>query len=227
MNLFNDVDFCRKVLQKFGELFVSMTVNGNTVTMGNESEEQISDNPTRVRTSNLPTGITAQYGVEIKPKEWIKANHSQWQQSNPNGIVAYRINFKQFNTVAEANAGRIGNPFSIDRRSADTVEQFFEWLVTGNNFGVDDANEQYRQAIVNKILNTPENSKILYYTELNRPSHATIIGYLINNKHLLQQGSIQQTTSQPRQLSLFDNMSQEDLNAIEKQKEEHNKKCNR
>ena len=46
MNLFNDVDFCRKVLQKLGESFVSMTVNGNTVTIGNESEEQVSDNPT-------------------------------------------------------------------------------------------------------------------------------------------------------------------------------------
>lgn len=34
-------------------------------------------------------------------------------------------------------------------------------------------------------------------------------------------------TSQPRQLSLFDNMPQEELDAVEKQKEEHNKKCNR
>ena len=153
-------------------------------------------------------GITAQYGVEIKPKEWVKANHSQWQQSNPNGIVAYRINFKQFNTVAEANDGRIGNPFSIDQRGADTVEQFFEWLVTGNNFGVAEANEQYRQAIVNKILNTPEDSKILYYTELNRPSHATVIGYLINNKQLLTGNNVSnQFIKSAVQLDLFKDKS--------------------
>jgi hypothetical protein len=47
------------------------------------------------------------------------------------------------------------------------------------------ATEEFRQAIIRKILNTPENSPIWYYTELNRPSHATVIGYLIKNKYIL------------------------------------------
>jgi hypothetical protein len=36
-----------------------------------------------------------------------------------------------------------------------------------------------------------------------------------------------QTIGANNNATLFDGMSQEELNAIEKQKEEHNKKCNR
>lgn len=144
---------------------------------------------------DLPTGITAQYGVTIDTN--LKQNWRTWQNDNPNGIVAYRVNFNSYNTPEEAASGRIGNPFSEDSRGADTVEKFFRWLVYGDTFGESKANEAYRSAIVQKILNTPVGSPILYYKELERPSHATIIGYLINNKHLLQQGNTQQTTSLP------------------------------
>lgn len=137
-------------------------------------------------------GETQQYGVIIDPK--LKFNYAQWQSNNPTGIVAYRVNFNIYNTPEEVQAGRIGNPFSEDvgqnNKGPHTVQKFFTWLVTGNNFGEAKATEEYRQAIINKILSSPENTPILYYKELGRPSHATVLGYLIRHKNLLSKGDI-------------------------------------
>lgn len=135
-------------------------------------------------------GGTKQYGVVIDTN--LKANHIKWQANNPTGIVAYRVNFSKYNTPEEAQAGRIGNPFSETNRRKDTVQQFFTWLTTGENFGESKATEEYRQAIIDKILSSSEDTPILYYKELGRPSHATIIGYLIRHKDLLSTSSRQE-----------------------------------
>ena len=99
-----------------------------------------------------------------------------------------------YNTPEEVQAGRIGNPFSEgigqNNKGPHTVQKFFTWLVTGNNFGEAKATEEYRQAIINKILSSSENTPILYYKELGRPSHATVLGYLIRHKNLLSKGDI-------------------------------------
>jgi hypothetical protein len=132
-------------------------------------------------------GITKQYGVVIDKN--LKRNYSEWQNANPNGIVAYRVNYSKYNTPEEAQAGRIGNPFSEGigqaNKGEDTVQKFFIWLTTGNNFGNPKATEEYRQAILHKLISTPKGTNILYYTELNRPSHATVLGYLINHKEFI------------------------------------------
>lgn len=127
---------------------------------------------------------TAKFGVIIDPN--LKSNYQEWQRQNPNGIVAYRLGHP-YNTAAEAEAGRIGNPFSEQSQERETVVQFYEWLMTGNNRGNPKATEEYRQAILDKILNTPEGSPILYYKELGRASHATVIGYLVNHKDAVRQ----------------------------------------
>jgi hypothetical protein len=62
---------------------------------------------------------------------------------------------------------------------------FADWLITGNNFGESLANGEYRSAIIDKLLSI-DKPNILYYKELNMPSHATILGYLIEHKELLQ-----------------------------------------
>lgn len=141
---------------------------------------------------------SAAYGVEIVQggSTGLKNSYVAWQQQHPDGIVAYRVNFNSYNTPAEVLAGRIGNPFSENSFDKNTVQQFYDWIVTGNNFENPKATEEYRQAIIQKILNTAENTPILYYTELNRPSHATVIGYLINNKQLLSQQSRNSTNAQ-------------------------------
>lgn len=165
------------------------------VPIGYELQEFIKE----LRKSDFPTfiantaknvsskGKTQQYGVVIDPK--LKTNYAKWQSDNPAGIVAYRVNFNKYNTPEEAQAGRIGNPFSEGigqvNKGEDTVQKFFTWLTTGNNFGEAKATEEYRQAIIDRILSSSEDTPILYYKELGRPSHATIIGYLIRHKDLL------------------------------------------
>lgn len=140
---------------------------------------------------NTISNNTASYGVIIDPK--LKQHTEQFHNKHPKGIIAYRVNFNTYNTAEEVSKGHIGNPFSEDTKGEDTVQKFYNWLVTGNNFNNTKATEEFRQAIIQRILNTPQNTPILYYTELNRPSHATVIGYLINNKQLLSN-----TTSTPQ-----------------------------
>ena len=147
------------------------------------NESQFEESTQEAAKSKKVSTKTATYGVTVDPS--LKKNWAEWQQKNPNGIVAYRVNWGKYNTPEEAKEGRIGNPFSETSRDADTVEQFFQWLVTGNNFGEAKATEEYRQAIIDKILST-ETPNILYYKELNRPSHATVLGYLIKHKELLK-----------------------------------------
>ena len=149
-----------------------------------------SANTTNIIDINTISNNTASFGVQLANGSkdfWDKVN--DWQKTNPQGIVAYRKYGDNPNTfsVGAVNEGWIGNPFSVDAHGANTVQQFYEWIVTGNNFGNSRATEEFRQAVIKKILNTPNNSPILYYTELNRPSHATVIGYLVNHKELLRQ----------------------------------------
>ena len=118
--------------------------------------------------SDFPSSLskTAEEGVVIDPN--LKQNYAEWQKENPNGIVAYRVNYNSYNTPEEVQAGRIGNPFSESERGEVTVEKFYKWLVTGENFGNPKATEAFRQAIIDKILNTPVDSPILYYKDLGR-----------------------------------------------------------
>lgn len=127
---------------------------------------------------------TAEYGVTIDSK--ILSNYRSWLQANPNGIVAYRVNRTAFNTAESVENGIIGNPFDWQVYGTnEAVKMFYDWLTTGNNFGEKLATPEFRTAVVNKLLST-ETPNILYYKELNMPSHATVIGYLINNKQLLK-----------------------------------------
>ena len=163
---------------------------------------------------------SASFGVKIDAN--LKRNWQSWQQSNPDGIVAYRVNYNRYNTPEEAEAGRIGNPFSEGglgiNKGEDTVQKFYDWLITGNNFGEPKATEEYRQAIIDKILSTPRNSPILYYKELGRPSHATIIGYLINHKDILN--SQQQSNSEDELDKLTEGTAEETSATTENSKED-------
>lgn len=129
---------------------------------------------------------TEMFGVIIDPN--LIQNYRSWLQSNPNGIVAYRVNKQTFNTAQSVQDGIVGNPFDWNKYGTEkAVSMFYTWLVKGTNFGEPLANEQFRQAVIQKILNSEPDTPILYYKELGMPSHATVIGYLINNKQLLQQ----------------------------------------
>lgn len=145
--------------------------------IGNKKYTSINLNVTTI------SNKTADFGVTILQN--ITTNYNKWLNDNPNGIIAYRINPNTFNTAKSVNQGIIGNPFDFRKYGeAKSLQMFYNWLITGNNYGEKLANEEFRQAIRNKIINT-KTANIAYYKEKNQPSHATVIGYLINNKHLL------------------------------------------
>lgn len=156
---------------------------------------------------DLIGGNTQQYDVTIpfSSSEFV-SKQAKWRTENPTGIVAYRVNKNTFNTPEAVEQGIIGNPFDWQKYGNEKAgNMFYDWLVTGNNFGEEKANEAFRQAIINKILSSEQGTPILYYKELNRPSHATTIGYLINNKQLLTNTNVDKkaSTYQPEEVQAY------------------------
>lgn len=153
---------------------------------GNDSQGSTSQEIVNILTIS---NKTEDFGVEISTNSeefWNKIKNG-WQNKNPQGIVAYRRRGSSAETFTPATVeeGWIGNPFSVNNRGSETVQQFYDWIVTGDSQGNENATDEFRQAIIEKILDTPDDAPILYYKELGFPSHATVIGYLVNNKHLL------------------------------------------
>ena len=127
---------------------------------------------------------TETFGVHIDPN--IVRNYKTWLDNNKDGIVAYRMHKDRFNTKQNVEEGIIGNPFDWRKYGTEKCLQMFaDWLMTGNNFGESLATDEYRSAIINKLLSI-DKPNIMNNKELNKPSHATILGYLIEHKELLQ-----------------------------------------
>ena len=145
---------------------------------------------------------TADFGVVLakhsKRDEFIQEAYD-WIIQNPSGLVAYRIG--KYNTIKSVEDGIIGNPFNWQKVGTGVaLQRFMDWLVTGNDFGESAATPEFRQAVINKILSSNEETPILYYKDLKGPSHATVIGYLIRNKNLLQNPSKQQPSKQSQEV---------------------------
>ena len=153
-----------------------------------ESQQQEEIDPLKI------SDKTQAFGVTIDSN--LIRNYRNWLQNNPNGIVAYRVNRQTFNTPQMVEQGIIGNPFDWQKYDTEVcLKMFYNWLVNGNNYNEPLATEEFRQAIINKLLNT-QTPNILYYKELNMPSHATILGYLITNKQLISPTQQSQTQRQ-------------------------------
>ena len=159
------------------------TLKDNAFTRTEENSRSQSNSTSKTINPLKISNKTADFGVTIDSN--LIRDYRTWLQNNPNGIVAYRVNTRTFNTKEAVQKGVIGNPFNWQRYGTnECIKMFYSWLTTGNNYNEPLATEEFRQAIINKILgtNTPN---ILYYKELNQPSHATVLGYLIQNKQLL------------------------------------------
>lgn len=201
----NEDEIINKVLGKWGAVHSNDNIENSNTSYSSLVITPKFDADKTVKSIDINTisPKTESFGVVFpkqgKTSQALKSEYQQWQIDNPTGIVAYRVKFP-YNTVEEVQLGHIGNPFSENARGANTVQQFYDWLVTGKNFGNEKATDEYRRAIISKLLSTPTNSPILYYTELGRPSHATVLGYLIANKQLLF------NQSSPDELKLFDSL---------------------
>jgi hypothetical protein len=111
-----------------------------------------------------------------------------WYENPSNPIIiAYRGNRKK-SFLENYKSNTIGNPFdwqkeygTRDQQGVISTKKFIEWLITGNNFGEENATEAYRQALVNDFKSGKwKNNVILYYQEKNYATHATALDYLIN-----------------------------------------------
>lgn len=210
---FTDEEIDKITLKEFNQMTVRDFADAVSFTKAqNVSQSQQQAN--KVDISKI-SNKTAAFGVQvIEGSKALKTQYQQWQRNNPNGIVAYRVNFNHYDSDAEVQAGRVGNPFSENSFGPETVQMFYDWLTLGINpdpKAYPKATEQFRQAIINKILQTPNNAPILYYKEIGRPSHATVLGYLINNKNLLtpatQKGNQQRQQGSDSQNQSLNNSS--------------------
>ena len=124
---------------------------------------------------------TTAFGVQID--RYLINHYKQWLEDHPNGIVAYRTNKNGFNTRERVQKGIIGNPFDWQKYGTKKSGIMFDtWLRTGDDYGESLATEDFRQAIIERILNSDTDTPILYYKDLGHMSHATIIGWHIHNK---------------------------------------------
>lgn len=150
-----------------------------------DAQSQVSTSTTNPAVNPLTiSDKTEAFGVTVDSK--LKQNYKQWLVDHPNGIVAYRLNYNNFNTAENVNKSIIGNPFDWQKYGQEkSLQMFYEWLTTGVNYNEALATDEYRNAIINKLLSI-DKPEVLYYKELGHPSHATVIGYLIEHKELLQ-----------------------------------------
>ena len=91
----------------------------------------------------------------------------------------------QIQTPQAVSQGIVGNPFDWQKYGAgEAVSLFVDWIINNDDHGEPLATEEFRNAIINLIMSTAE-PNILYYKELGHHSHATALGFIIENKKFL------------------------------------------
>lgn len=132
---------------------------------------------------------TEAYGVEFSPTPAaLRTMYKDWLKHNKGGIVAYRVFGDKSFTPGTVKQGIIGNPFNWTENSlgeAEATKRFYQWLHTGENFGEPNATDEFRNAIIDRLRQAPDNAHILYYREIGSPSHATVLGYFVQHKDQL------------------------------------------
>lgn len=173
--------------------------------------DNIPADPLNITQENAkPERKTAMYGVVIDKN--LMQNYKQWMKDNPTGIVAFRTDRNNYNTPEFAYNGIIGNPFDWTSMTGMSREEagkkatfmFYKWLHTGDNQGEPKATDEYRKAIMYRIMkSSPEYTKILYYEEKGYPTHATVIGWFIRNVNQLYFGDYaNESTNKPNTKTL-------------------------
>ena len=131
-------------------------------------------------------------GYVVLPNDIAKGNiktvASKFIEQYPQGLIAYRYDGMNDLLGNFLRHRYIGNPFNWQKVGEEqAVKLFIDWLVTGNNHNNSYATAEYRKAIIESI-DTFKAQPILYYKELNAPSHANALDHLINQYAWGKQG---------------------------------------
>ena len=187
-----------KVKQELNDIDIIEYYGGRVVaaptiqTFNSETEQLYSQmgNVTQSENVVLP-GVGNLADVTYEGKNFwseIVPEARNWYENPSNPIIiAYRGNRKK-SFLENYKNNTVGNPFdwqkeygTRDQQGITSTKKFIEWLITGNNFGEENATEAYRQALVNDFKSGKwKNNVILYYQEKNYATHATALDYLIN-----------------------------------------------
>ncbi len=166
---------------------VSKEAQSNTNAHQNNQIKQSTIMDTNSKTINEILGVnsTLAFNVELSssPSNMMR-EQAAWRQAHPHGIVAYRVFGSATFAPSAVEQGVIGNPFNWKQYGEEKATMmFYNWLHTGNAQGNPAATKEFRNAIIDRLNATPEGSPIFYYKDVGKPSHATILGYFVNNKN--------------------------------------------
>lgn len=156
------------VKNNIGSLLDLVKVKEEPITIESEIYSKLGDK-TQSENIILPKDLSLIY--ISKPNNFWSEIEPAFRKVYPNGLVAFRGKTTEFS---------IGNPF--DWRVfgvGKATKMFIDWIISGNNYNVNEATESKRQDYLNKIKKS-KGEKILYYSETGSPTHATVLDYLIN-----------------------------------------------
>jgi hypothetical protein len=108
-----------------------------------------------------------------------------------NIITAFRVDKKLGLLESFNKYNAIGNPIDWQKfeprfKNDNATKAFIDWFL-GNDYK--ELEQDYRQALLNS-LDALKGKKIEYYKELERPSHATALDYLVNTKVTINDGKV-------------------------------------
>ena len=151
-----------------------------------------------VSVTNLDKGTTYRYKPEDIGYSYVDILSDVFGDNNDNKTISNSeiVTTKTKGVVAMRNpkggTEHFGNPFTHDAGIAkknnliktktikEAVIGYLDWLLTDKYLDVEPTRRQW---IINQLKSGDhKGKKIVYYTELNQPSHATAMDYLIN-KH--------------------------------------------
>ena len=128
--------------------------------------------------------VYTQLGNKTETSNIVIDNKKGRQKSEKDTIVAYRTKGNNFLRAFNED-GAIGNPwsskgYSLYKASSveNSVKEFTSWLTGEKHTKI---LQNYRKAIIDNLENL-KGKKIVYYKELNEPSHATALDWFINKR---------------------------------------------
>ena len=161
---------------------------------------------TKSKNVELPQSLGLKYHGKNFWNELVPEARGMWENPSHPIIIAYRGN-KSKTFFENYRSNTIGNPFDFRNEEGTRKEQgvkstvkFINWIITGENYGEENATEEYREALIQDFKSGYwKNAVIFYYEEKGYATHATALDYLINEYNWNEPT---QVTKQPKGIEI-------------------------